>query len=258
MSSLPCGWSRRAWAPCPSARPVDVLGEEALQELEGVGPVDQDRAAGAAVDQGGAVGEGPLLAGGVAVVGGTSTPRSRPGGGARRPRQRGDVGITRPPSAGAGPAGSGRRPPRPGWPGPCCGTRGLRRRGRSRPRSRRRPTREAPAGGVDDHRADGDGGVEVAGEVDVADHAGVRAPLDRLEVVDDLHGPHLGRAGHRAGRERRPQHVDRPLPGPQLARDLRRHVHHVAVALQRHQLVDLLGAEAHHPARRRCGPGRPA
>ena len=60
-----------------------------------------------------------------------------------------------------------------------------------------------------DHRADRDRGVEVAGEVEVADDAGVRAALRRLELVDDLHRPHLGRAAHRARRERGPQHVDR-------------------------------------------------
>ena len=64
-----------------------------------------------------------------------------------------------------------------------------------------------------DHRADRDRGVEVAGEVDVADHARVRAALGRLELVDDLHRPHLRRAAHRAGRERRAQHVDRALAG---------------------------------------------
>ena len=59
------------------------------------------------------------------------------------------------------------------------------------------------------HGADGDGGVEVAGEVEVADHAGVRAPLGRLQLVDDLHGPHLRRARDGAGRQGGPQHVDR-------------------------------------------------
>ncbi len=38
-----------------------------------------------------------------------------------------------------------------------------------------------------------------------------------------------------------------PLARPQLAGDLRGEVHDVAVALQGHQLVDRLGAEAHHP-----------
>src|SRR5688572_32295229 len=42
-------------------------------------------------------------------------------------------------------------------------------------------------GAVDHHRADGDGGVEVAGEVDVTHDPGVGAALHRLELVDDLH-----------------------------------------------------------------------
>ena len=39
-----------------------------------------------------------------------------------------------------------------------------------------------------------------------------------------------------------------PSPSAQLARHLRGEVHHVAVALERHHLVDLLGAEADDPA----------
>ena len=58
--------------------------------------------------------------------------------------------------------------------------------------------------------------------------------------------------------QRRPQHVDRALAVDELAGDLRGEVHDVAVALEGHQLVDLLGAEAHHPSRRRCGRGRRA
>ena len=53
---------------------------------------------------------------------------------------------------------------------------------------------DAPCRRPHEHRADGDRGVEVAAEVDVADDAGVRPALDRLELVDDLHRPHLRRA----------------------------------------------------------------
>ena len=70
------------------------------------------------------------------------------------------------------------------------------------------------------HRADGDGGVEVAREVDVPDHAAVDAALGRLEVVDDLHGPHLGGPRQRPGRDRGPQDVDGPLARRQLPRHL--------------------------------------
>ena len=98
------------------------------------------------------------------------------------------------------------------------------------------------------HRADRDRGVEVAGEVEVADDARVRAALHRLELVDDLHRPHLGRAAHGAGRERGAQHVDRAAAGGELARDLGREVHHVGVTLEGHQFVHLLGAERHDPA----------
>ena len=59
--------------------------------------------------------------------------------------------------------------------------------------------REAP----DDH-------AEVGAAVgrEPAERAGVRTPRRRLDLVDDLHGPQLGRAGHRAGREERPQGGD--------------------------------------------------
>ena len=39
-----------------------------------------------------------------------------------------------------------------------------------------------------------------------------------------------------------------PLPAREVARDLAREVHDVRVALERHQLLDLLGAEAHDAA----------
>ena len=71
--------------------------------------------------------------------------------------------------------------------------------------------------------------------------------LDRFELVDDLHRPHLRRAADRARRQRRPQHVDRAELVAQVARHLRREVHHVAVALERHQLVGMHRAELGDP-----------
>src|SRR5205085_11848267 len=70
----------------------------------------------------------------------------------------------------------------------------------ARPRLHRRP----PVG-PHENRPDGDGGVEVAGEVKVADDAGVGAPLGGLEGVDDLHGPHLGRSRDGPRRQGGPQ-----------------------------------------------------
>ena len=58
----------------------------------------------------------------------------------------------------------------------------------------------------------------------------------------------LGAPDTRAGGQGGPQHVDRALARAQPARHLGREVHDVAVALQRHQLVDRLGAELDHPA----------
>ena len=95
------------------------------------------------------------------------------------------------------------------------------------------------------HRADRDRGVEVAREVDVPDHSRVGAALGRLERVDDLHRPHLGRAADGAGGERGAQHVDGVPPVGQLAGDLAGEVHDVRVLLEHHELLDLLGPELH-------------
>ena len=52
-----------------------------------------------------------------------------------------------------------------------------------------------------DERAQRDAGVHVAGVVDVADGAGIGPAAVRLQLVDDLHRPHLRRTADRAGRQ---------------------------------------------------------
>ena len=101
---------------------------------------------------------------------------------------------------------------------------------------------------LDDDGADVDRGVEVAVPGEVADRAAVGAALDRLQLVDDLHRPHLGRAGERAGGQRRAQHVHRPDPLAQRARDLADDVQDVRVGLDHHQLVDADRAVLADPA----------
>ena len=85
-------------------------------------------------------------------------------------------------------------------------------------------------------RAEGNAGVHVAGEVDVAHRPGIRAPPARLDFIDDLHGPHLrgSRDGPRgqSGAKR----VEGCLSRPQSATHIRRDVHHVAVPLDFHQV----------------------
>ena len=56
--------------------------------------------------------------------------------------------------------------------------------------------------------ADRDAEIEVAGEVDVADRAGVEIAARRLQLGEDLHRADLRRARHRAGREARHQRVE--------------------------------------------------
>ena len=95
--------------------------------------------------------------------------------------------------------------------------------------------------------SDRDRGVDVAGEVEVADHTAVGATLHRFEFVDDFHRPHLGGSRERAGRQRGPEHIDRRLAFGQLPRHLRCEVHDVAVTLEHKPFVDLFGTEGHDP-----------
>ena len=97
-----------------------------------------------------------------------------------------------------------------------------------------------PAPGLDVRRAvaeqggaDGDGGVGVAGEVEVADAAAVQAAPGRLQLVDDLHGARLGRAGEGAGREAGGEHVEGGAALGDPAGDRRHDVHDVRVPLDR-------------------------
>src|SRR5262249_59490048 len=50
-------------------------------------------------------------------------------------------------------------------------------------------------------RADRDAGIEVAGVIEIQDRAAVDSAARRLQILDDLHGAHLGRAGEGARRE---------------------------------------------------------
>src|SRR5207253_11243439 len=96
---------------------------------------------------------------------------------------------------------------------------------------------------ADHHCPQGDAGVHVAGEVDVADGAAVGSAAVRLEFVDDLHGPHFRRAAERAGRQGRPQRVEGGQILSQLAGDGARKVHDVAVALDGEQVADADAAD---------------
>ena len=71
---------------------------------------------------------------------------------------------------------------------------------------------------LEDQGPQGDAGVHVAGEVDVADGAGVGPALGRLDLVDDLHGPDLGSAGDRAGGQAGAQGVEGRLARAEAGR----------------------------------------
>ncbi len=70
---------------------------------------------------------------------------------------------------------------------------------------------------LDDDGPQGDARIHVAGEIDVADGPGIRTALVGLDLVDDLHGPHLGApetvpAGRPARRASNAEHSGRSRP----------------------------------------------
>ena len=87
------------------------------------------------------------------------------------------------------------------------------------------------------HGANCNCGIQVATEVHIANNSRVWSALDRFEFVNDLHRSHFGRSTHGAGRQCCTQYIDRSKSIQQLSRYLRRQVHHMAVALKRHELV---------------------
>mmetsp|Transcript_2847 Transcript_2847/g.7386 ORF Transcript_2847/g.7386 Transcript_2847/m.7386 type:complete len:553 (-) Transcript_2847:517-2175(-) len=95
-----------------------------------------------------------------------------------------------------------------------------------------------------DAGADGNSQVHVAGKAQVAAGTAVDAALHRLQLVDEFHRAHLGRAAERAGREGGLQHVELAHLGPQYALDVGDDVHHVGVALHVEGLRDLHAAGA--------------
>ena len=111
-----------------------------------------------------------------------------------------------------------------------------------------------PAPGLDVHRVahlhqgpQGDAGVHVAGEVDVADGPAVRPPAVRLQLVNHLHRPHLGGARQGSCRQGRAEGVERRQPRPQRADDGAADVHDVTVALDGHEVGESHAAEFGHP-----------
>ncbi len=84
---------------------------------------------------------------------------------------------------------------------------------------------------LDQRGAQDDAAVELAGRGKIADRPGVEPALVVLELVDDLHRPHLGRARDGAGREACGKRVERVMLGVEVALDVGDDVHHLAEAL---------------------------
>src|SRR6185312_10838239 len=90
----------------------------------------------------------------------------------------------------------------------------------------------------EDQRADGDRMIHVAARAEVPDRAAVEAAADRLQLIDDLHGPHLRGTDERACRECRGEQVEGITLWCQESVDAAHHVHDVAVALDRAIRID--------------------
>ena len=102
------------------------------------------------------------------------------------------------------------------------------------------------AAGLDVHHpvleeggAQDDAGVDRAIGAEVARGAGIAHPaLFDLQLVDDLHRPHLGRAGERAGGQGGHHHIHRVQAVRRVALDVGDQVHDVAVAFDEEAVGD--------------------
>jgi len=82
---------------------------------------------------------------------------------------------------------------------------------------------------------------------DVPDGSGIRTARHRLQLVDYLHRPNLGRAGHRAGGKSGAEDVERRHPIVELTFYLTHDVQHVRVLLHFHELGDFHSPVFRHP-----------
>ena len=92
--------------------------------------------------------------------------------------------------------------------------------------------------------ADGDAGVEVAGEIGVEDAAAVDGAAGGFELLDDLHGADFGGAAEGAGGEAGFEGVDGVEAGLESAFDGGDEVHDVGITLDEHEVFDVDGAES--------------
>ena len=91
---------------------------------------------------------------------------------------------------------------------------------------------------LDQRGAQHDAGVHVLAGGEIADAAGIERALFLLQFVDDLHGAHLWRAGHRAGGKAGGERIERIAVLAQPAFDIRDDVHDLAVALDEELIGD--------------------
>ena len=94
---------------------------------------------------------------------------------------------------------------------------------------------------LDHGGTDGDGQIHVALKAQIADGAGVDAPLEWLQFVNDFHRPNLGGAGDGARREGGLQDIQRIQPVLQFAFDVGHNMHHMRITLDDHVFGELDG-----------------
>ena len=96
---------------------------------------------------------------------------------------------------------------------------------------------------LDQRGAQHDAGVHLLAGGEIADTAGIERALVLFQFVDDLHGAHFRRAGHRAGRKSGGERVERVAILAQFALDIGDDVHDLAVALDEELVGDFDGAD---------------
>src|SRR5581483_5281186 len=92
---------------------------------------------------------------------------------------------------------------------------------------------------LDQSRANGDAAVEVAIEGEIAHATAIGTALGLFEFRNDLHGAHLGRAAQRPRWKGGAHQIIRSFTLGKAAFHLRNNVHHMAVTLDDHQVLDL-------------------
>src|ERR1700681_4759204 len=97
-------------------------------------------------------------------------------------------------------------------------------------------------------RAQPDTGIQIAREIQIKNRASIDPAAGRLELIDNLHGSDLGRTRKRSCWKAGHQRVKAIYLAAEVPAQARHHMHHMRVALDEHQPVDLYRTVLAHAA----------